>query len=323
MPRQKKHEEEEHENHEAWVIPYADMLTLLMVMFLALYAMGNLDLAKFKKLANAFNQEINGTKVVDPGVLSTSPSGGSSVLDGAGSWPVAKIVGDLTNRGDRVDGARALSKVQAYQEAVEAEQAQFELMESTLQAKADQAGFGDSVQFETDARGLHITLLTDQVLFGSGSANIEQAGASLIDQVESLLAGTDNQVEIVGHTDSVPTGNPNFTNWELSTARAGSVVRYLIAHGIDSSRLRASGMADQKPIASNDTEEGRAKNRRVEITILSGVDPNEALTKENASSTATAADGASNSSTATEAQAPAAAASDKIIASAQGGGSHG
>ncbi|MGE0877487.1 MAG: flagellar motor protein MotB [Acidimicrobiia bacterium] len=168
MPGTKKHDDESHENHEAWVIPYADMLTLLMVMFLALYAMGNLDLAKAKKLANAFNKEINGDpSAADPGVLSESPSGGTSVLEGSGSWPVAKIV---------------------------------------------------------------------------------------------------------GHTDNVPTGRATFGNWELSTYRAGSVVRYLISRGIVPERLRASGMADQQPIASNATAEGRARNRRVEVIVLSDVD---------------------------------------------------
>lgn len=305
MPRAKKHHEEEHENHEAWVIPYADMLTLLMVMFLALYAMGNLDLAKFKKLASAFNEEINGTKVVDPGVLSSSPSGGETILEGGGSWPVAKIMGDLTNRDERTEGARALAQVQAYQDALQAEKAQFELLTGTLQAKAEAAGFAENVKIYTDARGLHITLLTDQVLFASGASTLEPAGTVLIDQVASVIRSLDNPVEIVGHTDSVPTGNPSFTNWELSTNRAGSVVRYLISRGLPADRLRASGMADQSPIASNDTADGRAKNRRVEVTIMSGVDPATTLTIDasgSASSAPIAADGK---------------------ASAQGGATHG
>ena len=307
MPKKGGHEEE-HENHEAWVIPYADMLTLLMVMFLALYAMGNLDLAKFRKLADALNQEMGGSsgnRVVDAGIttgqgsaiLEAGPgvleggtgmgSGGPGTPDGSmadattgtasavaqasQSWPLSNIIGELTGRDERTAGQQALAQQQAAEQQAAADRRQLAEVRQQVREQVEAAGLSDRVQFTQNERGLTITLLTDQVVFAPGQADLAAGGGDLLASLAGVLQGVDNTIEVVGHTDATPTNGGAFaSNWELSAARAGSVVRYLIDEmGLPANRMRLSGVGDTQPIAPNDTAEGRARNRRVEITILS------------------------------------------------------
>jgi chemotaxis protein MotB len=273
VPRKQHHEE--HENTEAWAIPYADMLTLLMVMFLALYAMGNIDLQKFKALAQAFNREMGGgapTRVVDPGVLDAV--GASSILDGAGAWPIGSVIGQLTNRGGRAEATAALNREREAAAAAEAGRRELEMVERTITERlaSEAPELAAQVQTRRDERGLTITMLSDGVVFAPGSAELQGGGRALIEQLAPVLDSTGNVIEVVGHTDSRPvSGGPYPSNWELSTARAGSVARYLIEQlGLPPNRVRTSGVADTQPIASNETAEGRSRNRRVEITVLAG-----------------------------------------------------
>ena len=113
----------------------------------------------------------------------------------------------------------------------------------------------------------------DPVLFDLGSADLRPEGRTVLDGMVDALLALPNHVAIEGHTDDRPIHSPVFvTNWELSTARATSVLRYLVTKGMPGNRLAAAGYADQKPIAANDTEAHRAENRRVEVVILSNVD---------------------------------------------------
>lgn len=112
-------------------------------------------------------------------------------------------------------------------------------------------------------------ILQEKILFPSGSAEIKPETYPILDKLYEILKDLPNPVEVKGHKDSIPISTEKFpSNWELSTARASSIVRYFIAKGINPERLKASGYADTEPIASNATPEGRAQNRRVEIVIL-------------------------------------------------------
>jgi Flagellar motor protein len=112
-------------------------------------------------------------------------------------------------------------------------------------------------------------ILQEKILFPSGSAELKPETYPILDKLYEILKDLPNPVEVEGHTDSIPISTEKFpSNWELSTARASSIVRYFIAKGINPERLKASGYADTKPIASNATPEGRAQNRRVEVVIL-------------------------------------------------------
>lgn len=284
--RHDDHEEhEEHVNHEAWVIPYADMLTLLMALFLVLFAMGRTDLEKFKKLAESFRSEFGGassTEVVSFGEGGTSPlDGGDGVLSASVSPSNAE--GDGTGVGTGLATPTELQIEQARQEAEQeaAQQAKeaLEEVEQSIQVQADQGGVGDKVAFRFEGRGLVLSILNEAVLFDPGQASLRPAGLEVLDTVLGTLRGIPNDLVIEGHTDSRPVSNARYgSNWELSTARAVSVLRYMELQGFPVDRLSAAGYADRRPIADNATAEGQAQNRRVEIVIVSDISLDPALT---------------------------------------------
>lgn len=265
MPKKKHHHEEheEHVNHEAWVIPYADMLTLLMGLFLVLWAMSNQDLAKFKEFGAGFGEAVGLTAPAAP--KSTAGPGGEGILDG-GKSPVTTL--PLTAE---ELGAAALQREQAAATARAAEMTNLAEAESTITSAAAEQGVAPALSFNREERGLVVSIVSDDVLFEPGSATLRTDGLVALDAVAAGLARLPNPISIEGHTDSRPISTGRFpSNWELSTSRAAAVLRYLASvHGLETSRLKASGYADQRPAGDNATEEGRARNRRVDIAVLS------------------------------------------------------
>jgi chemotaxis protein MotB len=266
MSKKKRHHHEEHEehvNHEAWVIPYADMLTLLMAMFLVLWAIGQVDVSKAKAVSTGFADEFG---------LSTSAgagAGGVGVLDGVQKPDESAKPQDKSQKVDKTmaisggnvasgGGGNSLSK-------------QLQGVERSIQQAAGAAGIDTSLNFRIEQRGLVVSIVAEGVLFEAGSAVLKPEGKVVLDSLADSFAAIPNQLAIEGHTDDRPISTAQFpSNWELSTARASSVLRYLVArHGIAPARMSAAGYADQRPVASNATTGGRARNRRVDIAILS------------------------------------------------------
>ena len=286
--RHEEHEEhEEHVNHEAWVIPYADMLTLLMALFLVLFALGQTDKHKAALAAASFKAEVTDQRVVSFGAAGDTPIvGGNGVLANTGAAipttslagnapvsiaPPSSTVADAPTTTSPAD--RALADENAARDAAQSSADALSIVEHYLQASADANGIGDQLGFSLEARGLVLTIVTDQVLFQRGQADLQPSGLAILDVVADALTTITNRISIEGHTDSRPISTTRFpSNWELSTARATSVLRYLIDHhGLSPSRLSAAGYADTHPIGDNATVEGSARNRRVEIVILSDV----------------------------------------------------
>lgn len=286
-------EHEEHGNHEAWAIPYADMLTLLMALFVVLFAVSKSDTEKFQEVAEVFHREFRGS---GGGVISIG-GGGMGILDGGPIGDVSQIDGPPlvipwaeprfaeTATGDAEGGESADPPIFVFEpteEALElamrreaysvAEDAYEELLElrELFENEAVMAGFGGSVGFRVEPRGLVVSIVSDNVLFGAASADLPSEGARLLDTIAEVLAVVPNRVAIEGHSDSRPISNARFpSNWELSGARAATVLRYLVeTHGFEPERLTATGYADTRPVASEDTSEGRALNRRVEIVVM-------------------------------------------------------
>jgi chemotaxis protein MotB len=136
---------------------------------------------------------------------------------------------------------------------------------------AQQHGFADQVRTTINERGLVVRLLTDKVLFASGSAVLQPQGLPLLGEIAHLLTRADivNPVRVEGNTDNVPIHSAVYpSNWELSTARANAVLEFLLGRGVKPKRLSVAGYGEQHPIASNETAAGRSANRRVEIVIL-------------------------------------------------------
>ncbi|MFN0027835.1 MAG: flagellar motor protein MotB [Acidimicrobiales bacterium] len=278
------HEEEEHEeheehvNHEAWVIPYADLLTLLMAMFVALFAISNVDLMKFKKLAEGFSDALRAGSGASATVVDLGGSG-DKIFAGplnalAASITIAAEQGakaELDPSSSEAAATKLQNLPQAVQDAELAGTAELEAVQQIVQAEAAAGGLSANLQTRIDERGLVITVVTDQVVFGSGSADLGPNGAEILRVVGKALATVDNVVLVEGHTDNIPISTATFpSNWELSGARAGAVLRYFQGSvGLTSGRLQSAGFADTRPIDSNDTEAGRARNRRVEVIVES------------------------------------------------------
>jgi chemotaxis protein MotB len=149
------------------------------------------------------------------------------------------------------------------------EQSEFTLLKQKLDRFARAHGFANQVQTEITRRGLVVNVLTDKLLFDSGQATLQPAGLPLLLEIVQLLnVDRTHPIIVEGHTDNVPISTAEFpSNWELSTARATNVVRYLIGHGISARRMGAAGYAALNPVASNATAAGRALNRRVDIVF--------------------------------------------------------
>ncbi len=150
------------------------------------------------------------------------------------------------------------------------EQDSFVKLKQKLDAYAKAHGFGNKVQTVIERRGLVVRVLTDNLLFDSGSATLQPGADQLLNEVAQLLnLDPSHPITVEGHTDNQPIATSQFpSNWELSTARATNVVRFLISRGVNRYRLGAVGYADLHPIASNATAAGRAQNRRVEIVLM-------------------------------------------------------
>lgn len=302
--RHEEHEEhEEHVNHEAWVIPYADILTLLMALFLVLFAIGRVDEEKMELAAESFRRELGGRGPVDlgagPGAVGPLADGGPSVLDGAGPEPSAsesqpemeaaaddgaivpaKVVvvpeglPDLVAPLPGLDEAQAEAGTDGAVVGVEAEAESpadpLGEIEELVRELAAETGLAESIGFRREARGLVVTILTDQVVFEEARAQIQPDGYRILDVVAAALIDVPNAVIIEGHTDSRPISTGQFpSNWELSTARATQVLRYLVDHhAFPVNRVSAAGYADTIPLDPGADTAAMAKNRRVEIVVL-------------------------------------------------------
>ena len=251
--KRKRHEEhEEHENHERWLITYADMITLLMAFFIMLFTMSQLDLAKFKEFSGGLQSHYSGQ-------VNLAADGGAGVLDG-GTQTQEEIVAEaeqVLNEQAKDDLARDLERNRLLD------------VRKEVTERVRAAGLSSKVGFRLEARGLVVTILSDDVLFELGSADLERPGQRVLDGLSGVLRDMPNHVAIEGHTDNVPISGGRYgDNWVLSTARATSVLSYLLDHDIPASRLSAAGYAEQRPLKPNTTVSNRTVNRRVEIVIL-------------------------------------------------------
>ena len=252
----------EHENEERWLLTYADMITLLMALFMVLFSMANVNKAKLESLSQSLSEAFSG-KIL-PGGKSIMQKGASEKTQTPSPTPPIPAITPLVN-----DAEKKASAAQAQQE-----QDDFNRIKADVDRYARQHGLRSQIQSTITQRGLVIRLLTDKVLFDSGQAELKPQSGPILSQVAKLIQlAPGHDVMVEGHTDNVPIhGSVYPTNWELSTARASRVVRFLVDHGARSLRMGASGYAALHPIASNSSPAGRSRNRRVEIVLLRSKD---------------------------------------------------
>jgi chemotaxis protein MotB len=274
--KHKGHGEEEHENHERWLVSYADMVTLLMCLFIVLFAMSQIDKEKFAALASGLSASF-GAPVT---AMDTNATGSTaSVLDGLPNpVDIAAGVGQTkTSQGltqEQVDAAAAQAALQRAQ-AIEAEatKAYDELAAARdrIDAALAAAGYPGAARYEIDERGLVVHVVSDGVLYDAESAALRADGVRVLNAIAPELTALPNQIRIEGHTNSIPVtpGGPYPSNWELSTDRATAVVRYLISRGLPAPRVSATGYADTQPLVPDSDPASVTVNRRVDVVVLS------------------------------------------------------
>lgn len=274
--RKKQHDEEEHENHERWLVSYADMVTLLMCLFIVLYAISQVDKQKFAALASGLSASFGAPITAQD---SNATGSDASVLQGLPNpTDIAAGVGQTkTSQGltqQQVTDAAAQAALQRSQTIKAEAQSAYDQLAAARDAinKAlTAAGEQNAVSYTIDQRGLVVHVIADNVLFDEGMADLQPGGKTLLDAVAPTLTSLPNTIRIEGHANKNPVkaGGPWPSNWELSAYRATTVLRYLAGVGLPPTRMSAAGYADTEPLVPYTNPNAMSLNRRVDIVVLS------------------------------------------------------
>jgi chemotaxis protein MotB len=252
-----------------------------MALFMVLFSISSVNISKYetlqKSLKAAFSGNIlpGGKSVAQQGATANSANVPSKVelqaiepvaTEGSSAMQNSTAHGATTAPTAAASSSAAAAAATA---AAQKQAAEFARIKAELEAYAASHGFAKSVKATIEARGLVIRVLTDDLLFASAQATLDPRADGLLGEIAQLLnLDETHPISVEGNTDNVPIHSGLYpSNWELSTARASTVVRFLIAHGVGASRLTALGNAEQHPVDSNATAAGRARNRRVEIVM--------------------------------------------------------
>ena len=219
------------ENLERWLLTYADLITLLLAFFVVMYSISRVDSKKYEAVTEALQNILRGK-------------------------------GPMTLAGDQANLDPDSSKV--WRDAGD-----LEILQGLIRAKLDQLGLSSKISTNIDQRGLVIRV-SESAFFDLGSADLRPEAFAVLDLISEFLISIPNHVRIEGYTDNLPISNTRFpSNWELSVTRATVCVRYLIErHDFPPDRISALGYGQYRPIAANESSEGRKKNRRVDIVVL-------------------------------------------------------
>lgn len=285
------HQHEEHLNHEAWAIPYGDLVTLLLAFFVVMYAMSSINEGKYRVMADALSSAFGGTpRSISPIQLGEHQLRGSSYDRPSLATPGAKQSGPTSPAPVEVQPVHQTLDLptfaRGFRKRAEAEAAARSAGEATVQLRS----LGDRLQHALSslverrlvtvhraANYLEVQIQSD-VLFASGVAVPDAAARATIAQIADVLRDEPNAVRVEGYTDDQPIHTLAFdSNWELSAARAASVVHVLIGGGVAPSRLAVVGYGEEQPIGDNATFEGRNSNRRVLLVILAAPQSVDAL----------------------------------------------
>lgn len=234
----RKHEEEEHID-ESWLVPYADVLTLLLALFIVLFATSKVDSEKFKQMADSFREAFSGTSS-NQGIL----TGEGAIISIAPASPPEKT-GSGTDESEMNEDE----------------------MNAALNEFIQSNNMQNMVSIVSTKGGFTVRIL-DSVMFATGSDQIGPQAYALLNKISEVASKSPYYLSIEGHTDNTP-ARPPYTNWSLSVNRAVSVLNYMLNQGVNPQKLSAVGYSEYHPLFPNITEENRMKNRRVEINFVS------------------------------------------------------
>ncbi|SEU15148.1 flagellar motor protein MotB [Paenibacillus sp. NFR01] len=253
------------ENRDRWMITYADLITLLLIFFVILYAMSSLDTEKYKQVSGSLSQTFaNGNPVLEGGngVLDGQKGGSQNGQpEGATAAPSA-----APSASPGTDTGTPTAREIAFRE----QEAKLSALMGVITKYVEDNNLGDQIFVADKPQGIAITL-SDRFLFDVGKAELKSPALPALRQLSGLFRGIGATVSIEGHTDNTPVsaGSRYSDNWELSGARALSVLRFFLDNErLDPDMFQYAGYADTKPAADNATAAGRQKNRRVELIVL-------------------------------------------------------
>ncbi|AXQ28209.1 flagellar motor protein MotD [Solimonas sp. K1W22B-7] len=266
----RKHKHEEHLNHEAWAIPYGDLVTLLLALFVVMYAVSSVNEGKYRVLADAMSEAFGGPpRSMKPIQMGTQQRGEDQtqqirLMQPRGTEKKTSVGGEDPALQNRFVHPPVVSGGAGEKQAREHLQRMAEAVEQALGDLISR----DLVVVKRTDFWLEIEIRTD-ILFSSGSASVAETAWPVMSRLASILRPFDNTLRIEGHTDNVPISTATFpSNWELSAARAASVVHLFMREGVDPGRMTVAGFGEYHPAGDNATNEGRNHNRRVVIVVL-------------------------------------------------------
>ncbi|VAW77031.1 Flagellar motor rotation protein MotB [hydrothermal vent metagenome] len=283
MARRKRVEEPE--NHERWLVSYADFITLLFAFFVVMYSISSVNEGKYRVLSDsmvaAFSDPTRSLDPIQVGNVMRSPLQSETPLDR--SKPVIELFRiplperDIREKLEKkIREEQKKSELEAEKKAAEEEEridAASEALADSIEKDMSELVDAGLIDVRRDKRWIEVEIKSS-ILFGSGAAELSPGSQPVLQKLAETLAPLNNTIHVEGFTDNVPIDNFEFrSNWELSAARAASVVHLFTRLGVRPDRMAAIGYGEYRPITGNDTAQGRSRNRRVVLVIMNGADP--------------------------------------------------
>ncbi|MET0504480.1 MAG: flagellar motor protein MotD [Luteibacter sp.] len=279
----KRRHHEEHINHERWAIPYGDLITLLLALFVVMYAVSAVNETKFKVMAQSINEAFNGTgKVIEP-IRDATPAAQVPLPNQSrapAAAPIARIDVPIPPRNlplpghegaatERQDAANVQTATAANTTVGKTENASLSQISDEVKRAMKPLIDKSLVSVRQTPDWLEIEVKTD-ILFPVGVAKLQGPAEDVLRKLAGILGPFPNAMRIEGYTDNTPIATSTFpSNWELSAARAATVARLLTTSGVDPHRVGIIGWGEFRPTADNASDEGRNRNRRVLIVVMS------------------------------------------------------
>ncbi|OWA32964.1 flagellar motor protein MotB [Saccharibacillus sp. O16] len=267
----KKAKPEHHEEHadESWLLPYSDLMTLLLALFIVLYAMSSANVSKFEAMAEAFDSVFHGGKSV---LDHTSTTDASKKQDGTKteSQEQQKQQQSLQQMAEQAQAKKNDSANETLAKLKQKEQEDLTKLQKQLDSYIAKNGLNSQLDTNLNQSQLLITI-SDKALFASGDAVVKPSSRTLAASIANILKNFPGyNIQVIGHTDNVPILNSQFkSNWDLSSSRANNFMQVLLKNpSLDPVRFTSIAAGEYHPVASNATETGRAQNRRVEVSII-------------------------------------------------------
>ncbi|MBH5320519.1 flagellar motor protein MotB [Paenibacillus sp. GSMTC-2017] len=267
MSKKRRHEEHEEHVDESWLIPYADLLTLLLALFIVLYAMNSVDVKKFEDMSKAFSMALNnGSGILElPSVVQQGQDPDKTDSNADDKEEEKQKDQENEKENEKVSDADA-----ALQELIKHEQAELEDLKKKIDTYIDKNGLTSDLETKLNMSQLLITI-SDNALFAPAQAVVKEDSKELATAISKMIQQYPQyNIIVAGHTDDTPINNRAFrSNWDLSSMRAVRFMDVMLENKqLDPKRFSAIGYGEYHPIAENNTKENKAKNRRVEVSII-------------------------------------------------------